>query len=121
MDIIYHIYNNGLSDKQFEELKEILIHNKHQIQSIMATVAEIQAQADALASQVTDLQTSVDTVQAAIAAAVAAFEQQIEDLKAQIAAGGTDPAALQAIADKLTVAKDALAAAKADLDATPTA
>lgn len=62
---------------------------------------------------VTDLQTSVDTKQAAIASAIAAFEQTIADLTAQLA-GGATPAQLQTIIDNVT-------AAKTDLESTPTA
>ena len=73
---------------------------KKQNQTIMATLAEVQ-------QAITDLQTSVDTKQAAIAAAIAALE-------AQIAAGVVTPADLQGIVDSLK-------SVQADVDSTPTA
>lgn len=61
-----------------------------------------------------DLQASVDAKQAQLATAIAAFEQTIADLTAQIGNGGANDAALQSIIDKVT-------SAKSDLEATPVA
>ena len=66
-----------------------------------------------LTTAVADLQTSLDTKQADIAAAIAAFEKTIADLTAQLS-GGATPAQLQTIIDSVT-------AAKADLESTPLA
>lgn len=67
----------------------------------MATIEEVQ-------QAIADLQTSVDTKQAAIAAAIAALE-------AQIAAGSA------ATPDQLQTVVDGLKAVQADVDSTPTA
>jgi prefoldin subunit 5 len=66
----------------------------------------------ALQQTVTDLKVSIDTKQAAIEAAITAFNQTIADLTAQLANGAT-PAQLQAVIDDLNIAK-------ADLESTPT-
>ncbi len=77
----------------------IINHFKHL--KVMATLAELQ-------QAVTDLQTSVDTKQQAIADAIKALE-------GQIAAGGSiTEADLQPIVDSLK-------ATQADVDSTPTA
>lgn len=68
---------------------------------------------DDLNALVADLQASVDTKQASLAAAIAAFEQTIADLQALLATGATE-AQLQTVIDSVT-------AAKTDLEATPTA
>lgn len=74
---------------------------------IMATIQEVQAKVD-------ELQATVDSTQARVAAAIAAFEQQITDLRAIIEAGnGATPDQLQDLLTKLD-------AAKADLESTPT-
>ena len=66
-----------------------------------------------LTTAVADLQTSLDTKQAAIADAIAAFEKTIADLTAQLGTGAT-PAQLQTIIDSVT-------SAKTDLESTPLA
>ena len=66
-----------------------------------------------LTTAVADLQTSLDTKQAAIAEAIAAFEKTIADLTAKLS-GGATPAQLQAIINSVT-------AAKTDLESTPVA
>lgn len=67
-----------------------------------------------LTTLVADLQTSLDTKQAAIAEAIAAFEKTIADLTAQSSTGGATAAQLQTVIDSLT-------ASKADLESTPLA
>ena len=85
-------------NKDSEQLSHIL--NKQN--KIMATLTELQ-------QAVSDLQTSVDTKQAAIAQAIA-------DLEAQITAGGgaASEAELQAVVDSLK-------ATQTDVEGTPTA
>jgi hypothetical protein len=97
----YHHHSHEL-----QEIKKLLLSNNLKLNKIMAKI-------DDLNQLVSDLQISVDTKQAAIAAAIAAFEQTIADLTAQLGTGVTD-AQLQAVIDNLT-------AAKTDLEATPTA
>lgn len=65
-----------------------------------------------LSAQVDDLQTSLDAKQEQIQTALDGLEATIVDLQAQIAAGANDPAAIQAISDKIT-------AIKTDLESTP--
>lgn len=69
------------------------------------------AKIDELVQAVADLQITVDTKQAQIAAAIATFEQTIADLTALIGNAPTD-AQLQSVIDTVAVAK-------ADLEATP--
>ena len=64
------------------------------IERIMATLEEVSAKADLL-------QQTLDQVQDKVAAGTAQLVNTINELKAQIATGSTDTAALQAIADKL--------------------
>jgi len=98
---IYIHYDN-------KELSEQLHSINKKIDQLMAKFEEVQA-------QVTALQTSLDAKQEQIAAAIAAFEQTIKDLQDQITnGGGATPEQLQTLLDQLT-------AAKADLEATPTA
>lgn len=108
MDIIYHITNNNTytgtskeDHKLLTEIHEIVNINKIKIKSIMATIEEVQ-------QALTDLQTSIDAKQQAIADAIAALE-------AQIAAGqGATPEQLQGLLDGLK-------SAQGDVDSTPTA
>lgn len=73
----------------------------------MATVAE-------LSQAITDLQSTVDTVQQKVADAVTAFKQQIADLQAIIDSGS------QITPEMLQPILDGMATANADLAATPT-
>jgi len=100
--------------------KDKFHHHDHELQEIKIALTllikqnkKIMSKIDELNQTVTDLQTSVDAKQEQIAAAIAAFEQTIADLTAQIGTGVTD-AQLQTVIDNLT-------AAKTDLEATPTA
>ncbi len=67
------------------------------LESIMPTLDELQAKAQATLSQVTN-DTDIDN---AIAKVVNDQRATITDLKAQLAAAGTDPAKLQALSDTL--------------------
>jgi peptidoglycan hydrolase CwlO-like protein len=79
---------------------------------IINVLGGLVAKIDDLNTKVDELQASLDTKQAQIAAAIAAFEQTIADLTAQLGTGGATDSQLQAVIDKLD-------AAKADLEATP--
>ncbi len=72
-----------------------LILNKQD--KIMPTLDELQAKATATLAKVTS-DTDIDN---AVAAVVTAQNATIADLKAQLAAAGTDPAKLQALSDTL--------------------
>lgn len=91
--------------------------------SDMTTTAEIKAQTDALISKVnaeTDAVTAVTTLVNGLKQSVADLTQQLKDA----IANGADPTALQAIADNLTAATnavDANTAAEAALANTPSA
>ena len=77
-------------------------------EAIQLLAAQVAAQTD----QITALQASIDTKQEAIATAIAALQQQVAD-------GGVDPAALQAIADTLAANTAAIDAAALDVADTP--
>jgi peptidoglycan hydrolase CwlO-like protein len=96
--------------------------HSHEIQEIRNALSllikqnkKIMSKIDDLNQTVTDLQATVDAKQQQIADAIAAFEKTIADLTAQIGTGtGVTDEQLQTVIDNLT-------AAKADLEATPTA
>src|SRR5882672_10983580 len=66
-------------------------------ESIMPTLQELQDKADATLASIT-AETDIDN---AVAKVVNDQRQTIVDLKAQLAAAGTDPAKLQALSDTL--------------------
>jgi len=102
MAIHIHIHNHFPNESEVMKKLNFIIKN----QKIMAD------ELTTLQTLVSDLQVSIDTKQAAIASAIAAFEQTIADLTAQLGTGAS-PAQLQAIIDSITLAKT-------DLESTPT-
>lgn len=99
---IYIVHSWKDSSGQDEILKQLLLITKNQ-KLIMTKLEELQ-------QTVTDLQTSVDTKQQAIADAIAALEAQVANLPV---AAATE-ADLQGIIDSLK-------ATQSDVDSTPTA
>ncbi len=77
------------------ERKTDLIISK--TEKIMPTLDELQAKADATLAQITS-DTAIDN---AVAIVVTNQNSTIADLKAQLAAAGTDPAKLQALSDTM--------------------
>jgi peptidoglycan hydrolase CwlO-like protein len=93
--------------------KVVVQYDDHKLNSIIKKLNVIMGKVEDLQQVVSDLQTSLDAKQEAIAAAIAAFEQTIADLTAQLATGAT--------ADQLQAIIDSVTAAKTDLEGTPTA
>ena len=92
---IHDIYIHQHPEQESEYtklLKQLLNLN----QNIMATVKELSEKADLL-------QATIDETQATALEKITALETTVQELKDIIAAGG-DPAALQAVADKLDAA-----------------
>lgn len=91
--------------------------------TIVATIADIQAQADDTLTRVTANTNALDAIKTLIQSQTDQIKTLNQELKDAIA-NGADPAALQAISDKLTAvtqATDAQAAAEAALANTPAA
>jgi len=113
--IIIHNHNEGIIEVGMVLQK--ILHEIEKINSNQSIIIQnqnkIMAKIDELNQTVVDLQATVDSKQAQIAAAIAAFEQTIADLTAQLGTGVTD-AQLQSVIDNLS-------AAKSDLESTPTA
>lgn len=87
----------------------------NELKKINSKLRKIMGKIEDLNAKVDEMQSSIDLKQEQIAAAIAAFEQQIADLQALVNAGSAaTPEQLQAVIDKLD-------AAKIDLQSTPTA
>lgn len=97
----------GLATDQYESLKYLITYKSS---LIMGQFEDLQAASADLKQTVTDLQTSVDAKQDAIAKAIA-------DLEAKVAQNPD----LQPIIDDLKATAAAVKAAKDDVDSTPTA
>jgi septal ring factor EnvC (AmiA/AmiB activator) len=96
-------------DSWFDRLLRALSersNDTHLLRQIMSAISDLNDKVDAL-------QVSLDAKQAQIAAAIAAFEQTIADLTAQLSTGAT----AEQIQDVITK----LDAAKTDLESTPDA
>lgn len=90
-----HVCHHFDFDDDFkEQVLGILNIHTQKLETIMATLAEISAKADAL-------QTALDAEQQQIADAITGLNQTITDLQALIVDGGT-AAERQAVLDKLT-------------------
>lgn len=102
---LYHSHNHELH-KIKDDISLILKQNK-----------QIMGKIDDLNALVKELQASVDAKQDSLATAIAAFEKTIADLQAIIAgnagSGATD--------EQLQSVIDSIAAAKSDIESTPTA
>jgi len=103
-------------------VNEDLIISK--LNKIMTQIADLQAQADAVKTQIDDLQASVDAEQAQIqalldsnAAVVTDLNTQIATLQAAIASGATADQ-LTAVATSLSEVSAAIVTAKADIEGT---
>lgn len=100
----HHVHVHFDNDTEIFKQLLLILKNQKKMADEMATLTTL----------VADLQTSLDTKQAAIAAAIAAFEKTIADLTAQSSTGGATAAQLQTVIGSLT-------ASKADLESTPLA
>jgi seryl-tRNA synthetase len=126
----HHDHEARFDERIFRELQTInrkldWLHHEYQTQgkAIMASIADIKAQSDALLAKVT---AETDEV-TAIKTFVDGLKAQLTDVQAQLAAAiaaGADPVALQAVADQLTAVTsgiDANATAEAAIVNTPSA
>lgn len=89
------IYHHIIASPEVLERLDLIIANQEQI--IMPTLDELQAKAQATLDKVTS-DTDLDN---AIAKVVNNQNATIADLKAQLAAAGTDPAKLRALSDTM--------------------
>jgi len=103
LDIVINVYKQD--SNLFEEIKEILINNKLNLQTIMANLADLQA-------KVVELQASVDAEQEQIkalldqnAATILSLTEQIAALQALVDAAPT-PEQIQSVIDALQATKE---------------
>lgn len=91
------IYFHTMGQSEHDLLHQVLTKLTHMETTIMPTLDELQAKAAATLAQIT-ADTNLDN---AVATVVTNQNATIADLKAQLAAAGTDPAKLQALSDTM--------------------
>jgi chromosome segregation ATPase len=90
---------------------------KTKFDQIMASLQQISAEAAQLRTQVSEMQTAIDTEQQQVTDAIDKLNTSISQLQQQITDGGTAEER-QAVLDNLIATRDALASAKTDLVST---
>jgi len=128
---INHNCCDSENEESLREIKKLLIINNLKLDQIMSQLSELQAEVEALAQQVIDLQATTDAEQADIAlileqnaAIKVALEETIEDLEATIEEleaaieNGATAADLEALKASVTSIKIAVESASADIAST---
>jgi hypothetical protein len=103
-----HVYLHGefagSADQKLDQILALLRTAVVQERTLMASVADVKAQADKALAAIADESTKDDSIIALVQANTALITSLKQQLADAIAAG-SDPAALQAILDQLTAAE----------------
>ena len=97
IDVYHHFLPDNVVLNRLDVIERKTDRILRETENIMPTLEELQAKADATLASVT-AETDIDN---AVAKVVTDQRQTIIDLKAQLAAAGTDPVKLQALSDTL--------------------
>jgi hypothetical protein len=97
IDVYHHFLPDNVVLTRLDVIERKTDRILRKTETIMPTLEELQAKADATLASVT-AETDIDN---AVAKVVTDQRQTIIDLKAQLAAAGTDPVKLQALSDTL--------------------